>query len=247
LRRFRRSKTGFVVVLLSILALCWLTLYFSSLYQRRRAQRLVADLRTFPFATADFTQVRDFVLQHGGVPIEESSQRPPFSCTVHDCMFQIWLGHPFSRPPTNQSLWQSLYPTLPSLGLRPWLIYAQFEVRSGVLMRSTTSVGQVKRRDWGTYDGLLTLEYSIHTERNATPYSRLGEGGADYTVTTPHVTGPPTELLESWVLQTPEAPMNRVFDIDLRCFTAIFHGCSDLGALAPSAWQQRQQATLKTP
>jgi hypothetical protein len=107
-------------------------------------------------------------------------------------------------------------------------------------------VGQLRRSSWQTYNGLLTLEYSIHTERDATPYSRLSAQGGDYVVTRPHVTGPPTEALQSWVLQTSDAVMNRVFDIDVRCFTSVFHGCSGLGALAPSAWQ-KYEATLKRP
>jgi hypothetical protein len=238
LRRLRGSKKIFALSLLSIFAFSWSALYFSSLYQLRKAERLVADLRTFPFATADFAEVRDFVFQHGGIAMQELPQTPPSACTVQDCMFQIWLGRPFSRPPTNQWVWQSLYPTLPYLGLRPWTIYAQFEVRSGVLMRSITTVGQLRRKD--------IIEYSIHTERTVTPFFRSDELTNDYAVVVPHVTGPPTEALIAWVLQTPDAPMNQVFDVDLRCFTTIFHGCSDLGALAPSAWQH-YRGKMKTP
>ncbi len=159
LRRLRGARKIFTLILPSILAFSWLALYLSSLYQCRKAERLVADLRTFPFATAGFAEVRDFSLQHGGTATQEPFQTPPFACTVQACIFQIWLGRPFSRPPTNQWLWQSLYPTLPYLGLRPWVIYAQFEVQSGVLMRSTTTVGQLRRGD-------STIEYSIHTGRS---------------------------------------------------------------------------------
>ena len=81
------------------------------------------------------------------------------------------------------------------------------------------------------------IEYSIHTERAVTPYSRSTDRPNEYAVVAPHVTGPPTEILSAWVGQTPDAPMNHVFDVDLRCFTTILHGCSDLSALAPSAWQ----------
>lgn len=240
MRSRRGLRKGFVIALLSLLVLCWLALYFSCLYQRRKAERFLADIKKFPFATADFEQVRDFVLQHGGMPAQHPSQTPPFVCTVSDCTFQIWIGHPFSRPPRNRWLWQSVYPMLPSVGLRPWAIYSQFEVRSDLLFRSTTTVGQLRRRDWRTYDGLLTLEYSVHTEQNATHYPRFGERDGDYAVSVPHVTGPPTEALEAWVLQRSDAPMNRVFDIDLHCFTSIFHACSNPGAFAPSAWQRLQ-------
>lgn len=237
MRRLRGSKKIFARIVLSVLAFAvfsWVALYLSSLYQCRKADRLVADLRTFPFATAGFAEVRDFSLRHGGAATQELSQTPPFACTVQACEFQIWLGHPFSRPPMNQWLWQSLYPTLPYVGLRPWIIYAQFEVRSGVLMRSTTTVGQLRR-------GGFIIEYSVHTGRTLTPYSRSDDRSNDYAVVAPHVTGPPTEALQAWVKQTSDAPMNQVFDVDLRCFTTIFHGCSNLSALAPSAWQHYRQ------
>jgi len=245
LRGLARSKKIFVVILLFILAFSWLSLYLSSFYQRRKAEHLIAELRTFPFATAGFAEVRDFVLRHGGMAKPEPSQAPPFGCTAQGCMFQIWLGRPFSQPPTNQQVWQSLYPTLPYVGLRPWNVYVQLEVRNGVLMRSTTIVGQLRRGDMGTF-GLLTIEYSIHTERSSTPYSRSGDRTDDYLVLTPHVTGPPTKALSSWVVQSSDAPMNRVFDVDLRCLTTIFRGCSDPSALAPSAWQH-YRARLETP
>lgn len=237
LRRSRGFKKIFARIVLSVLAFVvfsWMALYLSSVYQCRKANRLVADLRTFPFATATFTEVRDFSLQHGGTATQELSQTPPFACTTQACEFQIGLGRPFSRPPMNQWLWQSLYPTLPYVGLRPWLIYVQFEVRSGVLMRSTTMVGQLRREGF-------TIEYSVHTERTFTPYSRPNDRSSDYAVVAPHVTGPPTEALQAWVKQTPVAPMNQVFDVDLRCLTTIFHGCSSLSVLAPSAWQHYRQ------
>ena len=181
--------------------------------------------------TADFAEVRDFSLQHGGLATQELSQTPTFACTIQDCEFQIWLGRPFSRPPTNQWLWQSLYPTLPYVGLRPWLVWVRLEVRSGVLMRSTTTVGQLRR-------GGFTIEYSVHTGRNSTPYSRPDDRSHDYVVVAPHVTGPPTEVLQAWVKQTSDAPMDQVFDVDLRCFKTVFRGCSNLSVLAPAAWQQ---------
>jgi hypothetical protein len=230
LRRLRGSKRICALTLTSILAFGWCALYLSSLYQCRKAERLLAHLRRFPFATAGFAEVRDFSLQYGGSPLREASQTSPFGCTEQVCTFQIWLGRPLSRPPMNQWLLQYLYPALPYVGLRPWIIFTEFEVRGGALMRSTTTVGQLKR-------GGFTIEYSIHTQRSATPYSRSDDRPNEYVVVAPHVTGPPTEVLSAWVVQTPDAPMNHVFDVDLRCFMTLFHGCSDLRALAPSAWQ----------
>jgi hypothetical protein len=227
------------------LALTWVVLYVGSRSQRRKAERLIADLRAFGFSGANFTAVRDFALQHGGVVAEGvPSQSPPFTCTVQNCMFDAWLGFPFSRPPANQRLWHSLYPNLPYLGLRPWVIYVNFEVRDGVLARSSTHIGQLKRAGLGSY---AELEYSILTERTPTFYRPPAGRSDDFVVSKPHVTGPPTEAWGAWTLQASNAPMNRVFDIDLRCLTTILHGCSGLSALAPSAWQHYQAALKSIP
>src|SRR6185437_9229191 len=102
LRRLRGSKKICALILTSILTFSWFALYLSSLYQCRKAERLLADLRRFPFATAGFAEVRDFSLQYGGAPLQEASQTPPFDCTEQVCTFQIWVGRPFSRPPMNQ-------------------------------------------------------------------------------------------------------------------------------------------------
>jgi len=251
-RRFLKAAKILVLVLLSTSLVGWIVLCVSSLYERRRADRLFADLKKFPFATARFAEVRDFAIEHGGTVAEgPPSQTPPFTCTVQNCTFEIWLGHPFSRPLANQWLWQSLYPTLPYLGLRPWGVYVNLVVTGGELASSRTSIGQLKRGTLRDYKGLLEIEYSILTERPRTSLSfgqlssAIARSG-DYAVFSVHVTGPPTEAWETWMLQTPDAPRDRVFDTDLRCLTSIIHGCSGLNSLAPSAWQH-YQATLKTP
>lgn len=252
MRRSSKIAKVFGLVLLSTLALSWVFLCVSSLYERRKADRLIADLKKFPFATANFTEVRDFAMQHGGVLAEgPPSQTPPFTCTVQNCTFEIWLGRPFSQPPTNQWLWQSLYPTLPYIGLRPWGVHVSLDVRGGVLDRSRTDIGQLKRGTLRDYAGLLTIEYSILTEKPKTSFSfgQLSSAIArsdDYAVFSVHVTGPPTEAWETWILQTPDAPIGRAFDTNLSCLTTILHGCAGLNSLAPSAWQH-YQATLKTP
>jgi hypothetical protein len=244
--RILRFTKIVALVMLSTIAFSWVVLYLSARYERRKAEHLIADLRVFPFATAGFAEVRDFALQHGGgVAGGGPSQTPPFTCTAQNCRFDIWLGRPFSRPPTNQWLRQPLYATLPYLGLRPWVVYADFEVRGGVLMRSRTQIGQLKRGALGGYMGLLTIEYSILTERTTTPYFRQTGRSDDYAVVKPHVTGPPTEAYQAWVLQAPDAPMTRVFDTDLRCLTTIIHGCSGLSDLAPSAWQHYQASFVR--
>src|SRR5690349_21157992 len=92
LRRLRGSKKICALILTSILAFSWFALYLSSLCECRKAERLLADLRRFPFTTAGFAEVRDFSLQHGGSPLQQVSPTLPFGCTEQVCTFQIWLG-----------------------------------------------------------------------------------------------------------------------------------------------------------
>ena len=43
----------------------WLYLYIDSVYQRRRAESLFADLRSLDFSTAGFAEVRDIMIRNG--------------------------------------------------------------------------------------------------------------------------------------------------------------------------------------
>jgi hypothetical protein len=73
LHRLLGSTKILALFLMSILSFSWLTLHFASLHECRKAERLIADLRSFPFATARFAEVRDFTLRHEGMPIQQLS------------------------------------------------------------------------------------------------------------------------------------------------------------------------------
>jgi hypothetical protein len=61
-RRFRATLRWVArLVLISIVG-SWLFLYIDSVYQRRRAESLFADLRSLDFSTADFAEVRDIIV-----------------------------------------------------------------------------------------------------------------------------------------------------------------------------------------
>jgi hypothetical protein len=57
------------LVLISIVG-SWLFLYLDSVYQRRRAESLFADLKSLDFATAGFPEVRDIMNRYGGRGIQ---------------------------------------------------------------------------------------------------------------------------------------------------------------------------------
>ncbi len=240
-------------MLLLALSCGWLFLYFHSLSQRRKAERLIADLKSFPFATADFQEVRDFVNRHDGaavqqfpllqlprysVPFEDSQGRlhvtnvqPAPVCTVRDCTFEIWI-RTLQWLPFQGRKGEMLYTSLRYLGIRPWVVYARFEVSGGKLSRSRTAAGCLRNDRLGRYDGLIPFGYEVNTVAS----SRSADEPYDYTVGFPHFTGGPEDVLTTWAIQDREAPMRRAFDINLHCLTAVFHSCRGFDELAPSAW-----------
>src|SRR5436190_14778714 len=128
--RFRTLK----VVLLTFLLLfscCWGYLYFGSLQQRRKAESLIAELRSFPYATATFMEVRELVIRHGGTAIltfpppqlsppgfpfaefEGDARtpiiRPAGTCTTQHCRFEIWMRTGLARLPLTGRAAELLY------------------------------------------------------------------------------------------------------------------------------------------
>ncbi len=245
-RRFRGALRFFVSLFLIVFSCSWLSLYFDSIYQRQKAERFISDLRSFPFATAGFVEVRDLAIRHGGTALQSAPQHLPFTCTVRDCTFEVSVKPRILRLPLEGRAAELLYSTLPYCGIRPWSVFASFEVSDGRLARSRTAIGQLRRGRLGGYEGLLPIEYAVSTDRTATPYSNFGVRGDEYVVGPPTaITGPPEELWTAWVLQTTDAPMRRAFDVDLRCFTSVLRGCTGFRELAPSAWVDHEARLAK--
>lgn len=144
-RRFRGGLLRAASAFLLALACCWLAIYFDSFYQRRRAERYLSDLRSFPFANATFVQVRDLVLRYGGSGMQNLPPPFPPGCTVRHCTFEIRIKHPLAALPLQGRSAELLYSTLPFLGIRPWSIYSDFEINSDKLETSTTQIGQLRR------------------------------------------------------------------------------------------------------
>ena len=237
LRRFRSGLLRALSAFLIVLACSWVALYVDSIRQRPKAERFLSDLRSFPFASAGFVEVRDLATLNGGAGLQELPQRFPLSCTIRDCTFEVWIKHPLLQLPLKPPTWELFYSTLPYFGVRPWVVYSQFEVKDGKLSSSVTKVGQLRRGRLKTYEGLLPIEYEVWTDRPET----LDLGGAEYSVGPPSaITGPFEELWIARVPQVPDAPVSRAFDIDVRCFTSILRGCTGFRELAPSAWAYNQ-------
>lgn len=263
--RVRGAVLSACLLVLAVLTLAWFCLYLDSLHERRRAERLIADLRSFPFATAGFPEVRQLANLYGGIvnqsfplpkflppglpvrkvaspdnskePAPEVRTRP--TCTPQDCTFTIgikphlWLyGLKF-----NYKASAFLASTLAHVGLRPWVVYATFEVRDGKLWESHSGASQGRHEKLGSYGGLVMLNYEVTSISKANAaYRRC----PDYAVCVPHITGTISEDLSTRFVQVPSAPTSRAFDIDLHCLTSFTHPCKGFDVIAPSAWVDYQ-------
>ncbi len=262
-QRLRSGLRHAALVLIAIVACGWVCLYLDSVCQRRKAEHLISDLKSFPFATAGFVEVRELAEGNGGTaiqqfpPLQFPSYGLPFAdssghvhmpvlegggptCTVRNCAFEIWiLPQPSRFAFKHRANILPLMSVLAHLGIRPWAVYSSFEVAGGKLNASRTVIGQVRRATLRHFKGLVTLEYDVVST------ARPMHGYPDYYVGAPHVTGPPTEILSTHFSQTAADPAQRAFNVDLHCFAAVWRGCSGLSELAPQAWADYQSEKAK--
>ena len=260
--RFRKAIKFFVLPCFIVLSCCWLLLYLESIYQRRRAERFVDDLKSFPFATAGFVEVRDLMNRHGGTALQQFPvlhfsqyglpsldsqgqahvlifQTEP-TCTQRDCTFEIRIKNRTCIPVRDWTT-NVLYSVSVYSGIRPWSVWARFEVSGGKLERSQIGIGQLRNGKLGSYKGLIPLGYNLTTT------TRPQHGNNSYVVGSPHVTGPPMDLWDAWSVLTLNPPTRRALDVNLHCLTTVFHGCRNLSELAPSAWADYEQQLKQRP
>ena len=264
--QFRRLSRFAPPTFFGLCALIWLGFYIDSIHERRRAEHLIADLKSFPFSTAGFLEIRDFVIRHEGTPIlqfpipyslppglpvtdEQGNVHTPLAgryttCPAQDCRFEITLNPRISR------IWSMLIndgtpiwfrSALVYSGIRPWVADASFEIKDGMLVEARISVAQIRLAKIGSYEGLIPLGYSVYSRA----HFRQGERNGNYIVFRPHITGGFTDTLIARIAQSPDVPFQRVFDINVHCFTAVFRACRGLEELAPSVWADYQDGRAK--
>jgi hypothetical protein len=204
-------------------------LYIDSVYQRRRAESLFADLRSLDFSNAGFAEVRDIMIRNGG--------RPGSTCNPQNCTFRLWIMTRLPRIPLLDRTATFFYTTLPYLGVRSWIVYAQFEVRNGTLDKSETGVKEyrMERFDNG-HRYLVPRGYDVDTRRDAASFEYGPCSSQDYRAYVSHgVFKFPQKALAICVVQSARVSVKRAFDIHLRCLNGLFRSCR-FGELAPSAW-----------
>jgi hypothetical protein len=244
-------------LVLVFIACSWLFLYLDSVHQRRRAESLIADLKSLDFATAGFTDVRDIVIRNGGYssPGPGSLVRPDFPapsvpdlhgnisfykewppCTRQDCTFIVLINTRLARLPfpVEERTVEVLYSALPYIGVRTWGLGAMFVVRNEKLERSQTFVSEyrINRLESGYPLRLIPLGYEVETVLSDSA-CRRGQQGVF--ISHGHPVKFPSNTLHTCVLQSERTSTKRAFDMDLRCLNGIFRGCR-FGELAPSAW-----------
>ncbi len=228
--RFRATLRWAARLILVSIAGSWLFLYIDSVYQRRRAESLFADLRSLDFSTAGFTEVRDIMVRNGA--------RPGATCNPQNRTFRLQIMTQLPRIPLLGRKAVFLYTTLPYIGLRSWVVYAQFDVRDGKLDKSGASVWEyrMKRVDYTAYRQLIPLGYAVETQRDAASFAYRPCRGQEYQVSVSHgVFKIPSDVLGTCVVQSAGTSVKRAFDVHLSCLNNPFRNCK-FNELAPSAW-----------
>src|ERR1022692_2536421 len=113
-RRFRAISRWMARLVLISLVGSWLFLYIDSVYQRRRAESLLADLRSLDFSTAGFAEVRDIMIRNG--------VRPGSTCDPQNCTFLLQIMTRLPRIPLLDRKATFFYTTLPYIGVRSWVL-----------------------------------------------------------------------------------------------------------------------------
>jgi hypothetical protein len=259
-RRFHVTARSVTRLVLAFIACSWLFLYLDSVYQRWRAESLVADLKSLDFATAGFPEIRDLVIRNGGIAVHRDSpptlpdfgnplppdqrgnfvfNRPWPVCNRQNCNFQLFITSRLARLPLQVRAEELFYSTLPYLGVRTWALGAIFEVRKGKLERSVMWVldFRIDRVELGYPRRLIPFGYQVDATVRDSKIFHFMCHNQDYRVFLDH--GHPVKLpgnvLHTCVLQTARTPTKRAFDVNLRCLNGIFRGCR-FDELAPSAW-----------
>ena len=228
-RRFRSALRWLAGLILISIVGSWLFLYIDSVYQRRRAESLFADLRSLDFSTAGFAEVRDIMIRNEG--------RAGSTCNPQNCTFRLQIMSRVPHIPLPDRMAIFCYAILPYIGIRWWDVHAQFEIRNGKLDRSDAGVWEYRMaRDHDAYHQ-MAFGYGVQTQRDAASFKYCPcSSSQEYQVWVDHGSFHlPEYALDTCVVQSAGTSVKRVFDVHLRCLNGFFRSCR-FDDLAPSAW-----------
>ncbi len=206
---------------------------------RRRAGRLLRDIRSLQIGKATFSEVQGLGHKWGRFTHWEKS------CTAQSCGFEIlWVDFFASRILASRILWSitpKTYHWLIIAGLRPQQVFADLQVEDGVLAKENFHVTVGAPGDWdsgqwwdygliGSASSPITLQPSV--AHQLPPQHPL------YYVTMPSG----CEICKSigfvFDPSLDSATFDRLMQFDFSCLTRWVHPCRTEADIMPNAWAQ---------
>ena len=248
----QKKILGYLLVgLAAVVVLALSVAEVSARIYRRRAERLLHDLRQLHVGKSTFEDARAVILAHGGGA--EADERS--GCSPAHCKFEVELRHDlplirlwgrFLGNMSYQTTFRIVH-VFPSLGLQDWWTGAIVTVDGGIVNDVWYHVGVrssgvcVSGCDW-------VLGRSIRDYKVLPAYLRERMGQRSYSVTHLVITTfGGGEGIDSTL--TPQATVEerkRAYDFDFDCLTRL-GGCTSLCQFAPSAFADLVKETHHLP
>ena len=240
--RFTRNKLSnrilklILFLLLAVPSLTWVVLRASLVVKARQAQALLSQVKALRVRESAFADARKLADQYHG---RVDYQGEP--CTFEKCTYAIFLGPSWDQQPNF------LGNALRFVGIRTYRADGSVQVRDGRIMEVAFDVDtEAKLGAAGGQWIAASAKVSDHFSRS--DYYTGRDRGLDEhpnrQVRHPHFTtsGGGQIILSEVTADANARDRTRAFDIRLSCISSL-QGCSDLRALAPSAWEDLMTAT----
>jgi hypothetical protein len=237
----RKRTLGYLLVgLIAVTVLALSVAEVSARISRRRAERLLHDLRQLQVGESTFEDARAVILKYGG----EAETDDHSACSRAHCKFWVELRHDlplirvwfrFVHNMSYERMFR-IVQVFPGLGLQDWWTGASVTVVGGTVKDVLYNVGVRGSGDWASgRDWVLGRSVCEFAALPAYLQERMGQRSYSvrhYVITT--LGG--GEGIQS--ILTPHAnaeERRRAYDFDFACLTKV-GGCTSLCQFAPSAF-----------
>jgi hypothetical protein len=236
-----------LAVLACFVAAFWGLSYARSIHQRRKAERLLQELKALQLGAEGFQTVQQIAKEFGGKE----------NCSHDACNYDFAVSFAFPISglyfPLHRTEWDYL-------GLRPWRSVARIGTRDDEITDVQFFIIVGRGRGWlydegllagnmwawldasivsnsARFDQYLNLEKEYDEQRgiDAGKQSALGTNGVIVMKPVLDIPGG-GEALDVYLSPTATPEGSAAFNLNLRCATAI-SACTELCQLAPAAWQ----------